>query len=234
MRIKKVINNNVLSVIDEDAHELIVTGKGIGFKRKTGEFIDPAMVEATYRMEDKGTQRKLRELVGQIPTEHLKLTQEMVDHIRQEIAQPLNESLLITLSDHISFAVRRNKEGLEFRNPLQGDIMCYYPAEYRLGQYCLRIIREKLGVDLNESEASFIALHIVNAELNTDMSEMYDITRLIDEALEIVEYYYQKSLTANHWISTVLSFICVTLPRDCFRARHWRTERKRGTQSSAA
>lgn len=192
MRIKKVINNNVLSVIDEDAHELIVTGKGIGFKRKTGEFIDPAMVEATYRMEDKGTQRKLRELVGQIPTEHLKLTQEMVDHIRQGIAQPLNESLLITLSDHISFAVRRNKEGLEFRNPLQGDIMCYYPAEYRLGQYCLRIIREKLGVDLNESEASFIALHIVNAELNTDMSEMYDITRLIDEALEIVEYYYQK------------------------------------------
>ncbi len=192
LRIKKVINNNVLCVIDDNNHELIVTGKGLGFQHKTGEFIDPGLVEKTYRMETRDDQRKLRELVGQIPIEHLVLTQELVEHIRGEIPQPLNESLLITMADHISFAIKRKKEGLEFRNPLQGDIMCYYPAEYRLGQYCLRVIREQLGVELVESEASFIALHIVNAELNTDMSEMYDITRLIDEALEVVEYYYQK------------------------------------------
>ena len=55
---------------------------------------------------------------------------------------------------------------------LQGAIMCYYPAEYRLGQHCLRVIREQTQTDLSESEAAFIALHIVNAELNTNMTDM--------------------------------------------------------------
>ena len=192
MRVKKVINNNILCVLDEKNHELIVTGKGLGFRRRPGERIDPALVEKTYRMEDRGQQRKLRELLEQIPLEHLDLTQELVDGIKSEISQPLNESLLITLADHISFAIRRKEQGLEFTNPLQGDIMCYYPAEYRLGQRCLKRIRERTGVDLNETEASFIALHIVNAELNTDMSEMYDITRLIEGALTVAEQEYGR------------------------------------------
>ncbi len=192
LRIKKVINNNILCVLDERNHELIVTGKGLGFHHKRLEWIDDSLVEKTYRMEGRDEQRKLRELIAQIPLEHLSLTQELIEYIKREISQPLNESLFITLADHISFAIKRKAEGLEFNNPLQGDIMCYYPAEYRLGQYCLKIIRERTGVDLNPGEASFIALHIVNAELNTDMSEMYDITKLIEGALTVVEYYYQK------------------------------------------
>ena len=104
----------------------------------------------------------------------------------------LLESLLITLADHISFAIARKEQGVVFSNPLKGSIMCYYPTEYHLGQYCLRMIREQLGVVLHEDEAAFIALHIVNAELNTNMSEMYDITNLIEGALSVVEYFYQR------------------------------------------
>lgn len=193
MRVKKVINNNILCVVDEKGREMIVTGRGLGFKRKPGEFVDLAQVEKTYRMEGKTEQRRLRELCEQIPLEHLRLTESLIDEIRSQIAVPLNESLLITLADHISFAIKRKQEGVVFSNPLEGAIMCYYPAEYRLGQYCLRAIREESQTDLSDSEAAFIALHIVNAELNTDMSEMYDITRLIEGAVAVVEYYYQKT-----------------------------------------
>ena len=193
LRVKKVINNNILCVIDDHNHELIVTGKGIGFRRHPGEFVDPERVEKTYRMESRDKQRKLRELVEQIPIEHLELTEELIAYIKTQISQPLNESLLITLADHISFAIRRKQEGVTFQNPLQGDIMCYYPTEYRLGRHCVNAVRERTGIDLSESEASFIALHIVNAELNASMSEMYDITRLIEGALQVVEYYYQRT-----------------------------------------
>ena len=82
---------------------------------------------------------------------------------------------------------------MEFTNPLEGDIMSYYPTEYHLGQHCLRVIQEETQVDLNPSEAAFIALHIVNSELNTSMSVMYDITKLIEGTLEVVEYFYQKT-----------------------------------------
>ena len=193
VRIKKVINNNLLCVVDEKGGEMIVTGKGIGFKRKIGERIDPVLFEKTYRMEGKAGQRKLRELCGQIPIEHLELTQSLIEYIKTQITTPLNESLLITLADHISFALKRKQEGIEFANPLEGSIMSYYPTEYHLGQHCLRAIQEAAQVELNPSEAAFIALHIVNAELNTSMSVMYEITRLIEGTLEVVEYFYRKS-----------------------------------------
>lgn len=191
MRIKKVINNNILCVIDEKGNEMIVTGKGLGFGRKVAQFIDPAQVEKVYRMEDKAGQRRLRELVEQIPLEHLDLTEEMLAEIKAAIPQPLNESLLITLADHVSFAIQRKAQGVEFQNPLAGSILCYYPTEYQLGQRCVALVRERCGVELNPDEAAFIALHIVNAELNTNMSEMYDITRLIEGVIRVVEYYYR-------------------------------------------
>jgi len=193
LRIKKVINNNILCVVDDKGSEMIVTGKGLGFKRKVGERVDPALFEKTYHMEDKAEQRKLRELCEQIPLEHLKLTQDLIEYIKGQISVPLNESLLITLADHISFAIKRKKEGIEFTNPLQEAIMSYYPTEYHLGYHCLRVIQDETRIDLNPSEAAFIALHIVNAELNTSMSVMYDITKLIEGALQVVEYYYQKT-----------------------------------------
>ena len=54
------------------------------------------------------------------------------------------------------------------------------------------MIRQELQIDLHEDEAAFIALHIVNAELNTNVSEMYDITKLIEGTVSVVEYFYQK------------------------------------------
>ena len=205
MRIKKVINNNILCVVDDTGGEMIVTGKGLGFKRKLGERVDPALFEKTYHMEDKAEQRKLRELCEQIPIEHLKLTQDLIEYIKGEITAPLNEALLITLADHISFAIKRKENGVEFTNPLQGAIMSYYPTEYHLGQHCLKVIQEETRANLNPSEAAFIAMHIVNAELNTSMSVMYDMTKLIEGTLEVVEYYYQKkfdreSLDFNRFI----------------------------------
>lgn len=190
MRIKKVINNNILCVIDEKGSEMIVTGRGLGFGRKVAQFVDPAQVEKVYRMEGKAEQRKLRELVEQIPLEHLRLTEEMIGLIKAAIPQPLNESLLITLADHVSFAIQRKEQGIEFENPLAGNILCYYPTEYQLGQRCLELVKENLGVTLHPDEASFIALHIVNAQLNTKMSEMYQITQLIDGVIGVVEGFY--------------------------------------------
>lgn len=193
MRIKKVINNNILCVVDDKGSEMIVTGKGLGFQKKIGERVDPALFEKTYHMEGRAEQRKLRELCEQIPIEHLRLTQDLIEHIKTQISAPLNESLLITLADHISFAIKRKKNGIEFSNPLQGAIMSYYPTEYRLGQHCLRVIQRETKADLNSSEAAFIALHIVNAELNTSMSVIYDITKLVEGTVKVAEYFYQKS-----------------------------------------
>lgn len=192
MRVKKLINNNILCVVDNSGRELIVTGKGLGFNRKVGEIIDDSLVEKKYVMENETEQRKLNELLSEISLEELELTNKLLDFIKKEINQTLNESLLITLADHVSFAIRRKNEGLEYSNPLANTIMEYYTVEYQVGMKCLSIIEKETGVRLNDAEASFIALHIINAELNTKMSEIYGIADLIDDCVALVEDYYDK------------------------------------------
>ena len=53
MKIKKILNNNMVCV-DHGGKEMIVSGKGIGFKRKKGEKIDISRVEKMYQLVEKG------------------------------------------------------------------------------------------------------------------------------------------------------------------------------------
>ena len=99
--VKKPINNNILRVVDPTGCELIVTGRGLGFGAKPGYKIEAETVEHSYRMTSPAVQQKLVELLEQIPYEHLLLTDELVAMIRSRVNYPLNESLLITLADHI-------------------------------------------------------------------------------------------------------------------------------------
>ncbi len=42
MKIAKVINNNVISVVNEQGKELVVMGRGLAFQKKSGDDVDEA------------------------------------------------------------------------------------------------------------------------------------------------------------------------------------------------
>ena len=55
MKIDKVMNNNVVSSIDEDGQEIIVVGTGIGFQGKEGKVVDEKKIQKIFRLEDPKT-----------------------------------------------------------------------------------------------------------------------------------------------------------------------------------
>ena len=192
MLIKRIINNNVIASADDKGREIIVTGRGIGFKRKPGEEIPDESVEKIYRMEDKEGQSKLTELVSSIPLKHIQITDKLIEMFKSSLDSKLNDMILITLSDHISFAIQRKEQGLEFKNPMFREIMEFYPKEFQLGCRALDVIEKELGVRLAGDEAAFIALHIINSEMGTNISLAYKITELINGAVTIAEEYYGR------------------------------------------
>ncbi|MGN0182923.1 MAG: BglG family transcription antiterminator LicT [Candidatus Ornithomonoglobus sp.] len=194
MKIIKTINNNTVCVVGKNGKEQIVSGKGIGFGKKCGDYVDPKQIQKTYFITSSSLQNRLIELMSEIPYEYIKFTNDMVSYINEKIPSRLNDSLLITLSDHISFAIERKKRGIEFTNPLMDSIRECYPQELELGMYCVEQLREQLGISLIPDEAGFIAMHIVNAQLDTKMSDVYDITKMLNGCIEIVEYFYSKKL----------------------------------------
>ena len=197
MKVIKVINNNNLCVLDDNGREQIVSGKGIGFGKKYGDTVDSSQIQKTYLITDSELQKKMITMLKEIPAEYMTFTNDMVDHIKKTYKSRLNESLLVTLSDHIAFAIERKKNGVEFTNPLLDSIKEAYPQELSLGRYCVEQMQKCLGVEMSEDEAGFIAMHIINAKLDTKMSDVYDITKMINGCVEVAEYYYHGKFDKN-------------------------------------
>jgi len=50
------------------------------------------------------------------------------------------------------------------------------------------VVEEETGVRFLEDEAAFIALHFVNAEMDEKISNIYDITRIMQEVSDIIRH----------------------------------------------
>lgn len=75
---------------------------------------------------------------------------------KEKIAVNLNSSVYVTLTDHINFAIERQKQNIDFTNPLLWEIKRYYPSEFQVGCYALDLIKQRFDVQLTEDEAGFI------------------------------------------------------------------------------
>ncbi|WP_414698519.1 BglG family transcription antiterminator LicT [Peptacetobacter sp. AB845] len=186
MKVTKVINNNFVCSCNEKNKEIIVMGKGIGFKAKEGDEIDKSKVEKVFTMNGKSAIDKFKRLIEELPIEHFKVSNDIINYAKRTLGKRLNQNIYITLTDHISFSVYRFKNGMKFSNPLLWEVKHFYNPEYIIGEYAVNLIKEKLGVEMGEDEAANIALHIVNAEYNTEMNEALKITTLIGDILKIV------------------------------------------------
>ena len=194
MRIEKVINNNVVSALDGDGTEAVVMGRGIGYHTKQGMEIPQDKIEKVFRLETPGTAGRFGSLLEKIPLEHLQISTEIIDYAGNVLNRKLNESIYLTLTDHINFSIERFRMNMMFRNPLIREVKSFYKEEYLVGEYAIALVERKLGIKLPSDEAASIALHIVNAEYNIKMRDTIDITNLIQEVLGIIEGYFQMKL----------------------------------------
>ena len=194
MKIAKIINNNVVSTCDEEGREIIVMGRGVGFKAKEGNTIDEEKVEKVFRLDSQNTMDKFKELLENLPMEHVQISAEIIGYAKEVLNRPINPNVYITLTDHINFALERYKQKMMFSNPLIREVRSFYHAEYLIGEYAIAMIERDLGVKLPVDEAASIALHIVNAEYDAPMGDTIKITNLIQQVLEVVREYFSIEL----------------------------------------
>lgn len=189
MEIYKILNNNVIVSKNEHDKEIIAMGKGIAFKKKVGEHIEDELIDKVYTLSDE-VSSKFQELAVEIPVEHMKISDDIIKYVKLKLGKKLNDSIYLSLCDHISTAILRHEEGVDVKNVLLWDIKKFYKDEFEIGKHGLEMIKEKLNVQLNEDEAGFIALHIVNAEMDEKLETIYEVTKVMQEILNIVKYFF--------------------------------------------
>lgn len=197
MRVSKILNNNLVLSKNEKNEEIIVKGLGIGFRAKRGDKIDESLIEKIFYPENHQNNIQIQQYLLSIPEEYLDFVQKFVDKVRErEPDLHLNNSIYLSLSDHIMGTVERFGNGICLKNVLLLDIQQLYKKEYEYGLNMVEEVNRTFHVQLPADEAGFIALHFVNAEEGQQNNDSYQIAMIVNQVQEIVKTFF-SDITFN-------------------------------------
>lgn len=192
MKITKIVNNNIVTSVDEHGMEVIVMGRGLGFGQKAGCNIPDNKIEKIFRLSSQTENKKLLDLIEDIPLEHIHAADQVISYAKSMLGDKLKDTIYLSLIDHIHCAIDRKKNNLLFQNPLLWEIKQYYPSEFQVAVQSLNILKKTLGITFPVDEAGFITLHFITSEYDTSMNVTFDIPKLINEILHIIDKHYPE------------------------------------------
>lgn len=212
MKVEKIINNNLIRSHNEVGAEVLVMGCGLGFKKTIGDDIDTAKIEKIYTMQDHEASNRLEVLLSKMPLTYIQVANEIIEYANISLQKKLNDNIYLTLTDHISFAIERTKNGIPIHNALLWEIKRFYNHEFLIGKEAISIIQKRLHVELPEDEAGFIAFHLVNASMDSDMGKTEEMMKIIQRVLNIVKYHFhvefkEQSLNYERFITHLKFFV---------------------------
>lgn len=197
MKIKKFLNNNVV-LLKKGSNEIIGFSTGISFKKKTGDDVEESDFEKIFVLDTHAMLEHFSYQLSKCDPKYVNLVTQIVEYAKQNYHLRVNDYIYLTLLDHIDFTVRRLKENMVFKSPLQYEVRRFYPDEYAIGVYAVQLLERELDLEIPTEEAISIALHFVNIQsTKRDMTVTNKITKFIEDVLTIVRYEYTQSFDEN-------------------------------------
>ncbi|MCM3239234.1 PRD domain-containing protein [Heyndrickxia oleronia] len=207
MKISKILNNNAVIVVDNQ-QEKIAVGAGIAFGKRRNDILNSGKIEKLFVMKEN---EKLQQLLSRIPEEHFIISEKIISFAEDYIGTKLNEHIHIALTDHLSFAIEREREGIQLKNKLLHEIRILYKKEFEIGLWAIKHIKESCNIDMPIDEAAYIALHIHTMKVQGgDMRQTVIQTTIIRDIVETITKFLQIKVSEDdisyHRLITHLRF----------------------------
>ncbi|EDS75526.1 MAG: PRD domain-containing protein [Thomasclavelia spiroformis] len=217
LKILKVFNNNSVAAISDDLGDIILTGSGIGFQKKAGDLVDQTKIEKTYLFKD-DQKKRFEQSIAEVPAVYYEIAHKIVSKAVKDLKVDFSGEIFIAISDHLSFAVKRKKENIYLPNIILNETKIIYKEEYKVGLWALNYIENKIGIRLDEDEAGYLALHLVNFSLSNNANNAMKIVTLTKEVLNLIKKTMKVELEEDSIgytrISTHLKFLAERIFRD--------------------
>ncbi|MGL5435043.1 MAG: PRD domain-containing protein [Lachnospiraceae bacterium] len=188
MKVIKVLNNNAAIVVDENGMESVVMGKGIAHKAKKGEEITGQEIDKIFILDDKSKLARYSKLFTEIPEPVFSLSNKYIEAAIQKLNRKLQNSLYISLADHLNSMIERGRVHAYIKNKMLWDIKRMYQDEFQISRELVKEFNQLYGTVYDDNEAATISLHFVNATIESDYDTTVKITKLIGDILSIVKY----------------------------------------------
>ena len=184
-RVRKVLGNNAILVIDEnEKQESIFIGTGVGFGRRVNMLVDIDEASNVRYIQEKGID--VTSQVVKNDSVYLEIASKIISEACNAFDN-FDRSILITLADHIAFAVKRMESGLVINNPFKNDIRIMFKEEYDIAKRSADIISDEINIDINEDEVSYITLHLHSARSDMKIDESLLLATIINESMSEIE-----------------------------------------------
>ncbi|MEE1196664.1 MAG: PRD domain-containing protein [Lachnospiraceae bacterium] len=186
-RVKKVLNHNAVIGIHGDTNqEYLILGKGAGFGKKISERIEKRAGDMVYSLQESTERGDSGKLVNSIDPLYLEIANEVLDEA-EKVFKTLDRNVLFPLADHMEYAVKRIQNHEQISNPLTEDIRILFYMEYKVAQSVQPILRERMGIEMDDDEIGYISLHIHSAIQDENVSQAMQIARAVRECITLVE-----------------------------------------------
>lgn len=228
MKIIRILNNSVVLAKDEKNNEKMVLGKGLGFQSKVNDILDQTKIEKIFILESKDQKHDFEKLLQHTPERYLNLTKRIVEFAEHQLSVQFSDSIYIGLMDHISYALERVSQNGSIKNAFLWEVKKFYSKEFKTAIKVLGIIEQEECVRFNEDEASFIAMHFVNAQQGGEgIKSTMNETAVIQDILNIIKFHYkieidETSVNFNRFIVHI-RYLLQRLHQMNYK-EHWESE----------
>lgn len=199
MKVLRVFNNNVVMADDTQRGTVVVTGRGVGFSRKPGDAVDLNKVVQIFVPDVDNDIGYLSTYLVDVPPEYVEIAREIHALAQRELKTNLPQSVIITLADHIAFAVKRVRSGIDMGHPLKAEVSHLYAKEYRVARTAVELIREYTDAAVADDEAVAITMHLVNAlQFETgDLSKTFEMTEIFSQIFDVLASAFGRRLETD-------------------------------------
>ena len=193
-RITKILNHNsFMGIESKNNQECLIMGKGVAFGKKVGQTVSVTGDARVYSLKELTDRGEAKEIIKSVSPLCLELANEVLNQAEKEFGK-VDRSILFTMADHLDFAVRRIQNGEQISNPLTDDIRIMFYKEYKVAGCIRDLLKEKLGIRIDEHEIGYIALHVHAAIVDENVSQAMEIARTVRECICMVEEETGKSI----------------------------------------
>ncbi|MEB7461575.1 glucose PTS transporter transcription antiterminator GlcT [Staphylococcus succinus] len=186
--ITKVLNNNVI-ICTKDKEEYVLIAKGIGFNKKAGMSLqENQTIEKAYILDQKLQQEHYKTIIEYADDTLIQAVIDAVNIITSSEMKIDNQTLVVSVTDHIIFAYKRLKQNQIITNPFVVETKQLYSEAYAIAEKVIERLNDVLDVNFPEDEIGFIALHIASNIETLSIHEIEIINHLINKSIFIVEH----------------------------------------------
>lgn len=195
--VNRVLSNNVLMVESGDENHILI-GKGIGFGKKKGSVIDNLDKVEEQFISLKGLDKKEHDrFISQIDPSVIEVVNDVLQLFENTFDVKLNSANRVGLIDHVNFAVKRIREGVEIVNPFLFETEILYPEEYDLAKKAIESIENALDINIPKAEIGFLTLHFYGGRSNTSKTKALEHSKMMNSIIGHVDAKIEGGLDKN-------------------------------------